>query len=190
MTVIAGIDLSTTSTGLALVTVSGTMECSIETKIVGPFSGKRADSLEDRYRRIDAIKTGVLDWVGTPRLVVIETLFERSRGGSLLDRAGLWWSVTGALIARGVPIVAVAPTQAKKFATGTGGADKGRMVLSASRLWQDWEPSTAKGSEDEADAVALASIGTALVGFPPFPMTEYRNEIIGKLVASMGYVMT
>lgn len=180
--IVAGIDLSLTSTGLALATTTSWPQpaYSIETRLV-TSKGKRADSITDRFWRLETMQREITSWVWGADLVVIEALFERTRGGSLLDRAGLWWGVAGRLIAAGVPVVAVSPLQVKKFATGSGAADKGRMVLAASRMWPDWEPSTSKSSEDEADSAALAGIGLALRGLEPFPMTEYRRAVIEKI---------
>lgn len=182
MTVVAGIDLSLTSTGLALATVNGDRGHSIETRLV-TSKGKRADSLTDRHTRLWKMRQQIIDYVRFADFIVIEALFERTRGGSLLDRAGLWWGVVGDLIAQDadVPVVAVSPTQVKKFATGNGAADKGRMVMAASRMWEGWEPSTARSSEDEADAVALAGIGLALLGLAPFAMTQYRIDVTEKI---------
>lgn len=183
MTVVVGIDLSLTSTGLARV-AGGRVTTSLATS-----SGKLKDTLEQRFVRQTLLTNSILEFVkgSLPDLVVIEGLFSSGQvGGSQLDRFGLWWRVVGSLLLWEIPTTVVTATQAKKFLAGSGKADKGSMVRAAGKLWPDWEPSTTHSSEDEADAIALASVGVALHSVErdlevPFTMPEYRHEIIAKL---------
>lgn len=195
MTTVAGIDLSLTSTGLALATayrhpdtslaVSGlpeSLDNTIETRCV-ESKGKTKDTLINRGERLEQISSEIYAWAGrSADLVVIEGMFAAGQvGGAQLDRHGLWWIVVRGLQRHGVPVVAVAPAQSKKFLTGEGRADKGTMVRWAGKLWPDWEPSTSSKTEDEADAIALASVGLALLDLAPFEMTDYRKDIVKKL---------
>lgn len=200
MTVVAGVDLSLTSTGLALATVvadhgkpGATQELvasasdgfivhkTIETKCVSS-AGKTADSLRQRNARQFRIADEILEFIGKADLVVIEQLFNsKTNAGGLLDRCGAWWRVVDSVLYHDVPVVAVVASSAKKFLTGSGSADKGTMVRWAGKLWPDWEPSTPSKSEDEADAIALASIGTALLDLAPFEIPDYRAQVLDKL---------
>lgn len=191
---IVGIDLSLTGTGLAEITLQpGELDelAGIQTTVVGS-SGKKDDLLEQRFERQTAITERIMDWVKGPMhftspvklpdLVVIESLFSTGQvGGSQIDRSGLWWRVVGSVLCWSVPVVTAAPMQAKKFLTGAGNSDKGAMAMYASKLYPHWDPSTSKNANDEADALALASIGVGLMASDvdwPYPITDYRQKII------------
>lgn len=201
MTTFAGLDLSLTSTGMAVATVgrpglygaSGSMaveltapEVSIETRLATSKAPKKQlrTHLPTRFERQTRLAKEIMNFVGGAEVVVIESLFSAGQvGGDQIDRSGLWWRVVGALLMREVEVIAVAPTSAKKFLTGAGNADKGTMVRWATKLWPDWEPSTASSSEDEADAIALVSVGLALKDMAPFPLPEHRKDLVSKLDA-------
>jgi crossover junction endodeoxyribonuclease RuvC len=186
---IVGIDLSLTGTGLASI-VDGVPQ----TKAV-VSKGEQADSLEQRFERQSYITNHILDFTlgyrvdgqrpEVPDLVVIENLFNSSTfAGSLIDRAGLWWRIVGSLLVWDVPVVHATPGQGKMFLTGAGNADKGAMAMYFSKIFPDWEPSTKKNANDEADAGSLASIGWALVTPPsawPFEQTKYREKVVDDL---------
>lgn len=186
---IVGIDLSLTGTGLASI-VDGVPQ----TKAV-VSKGEQADPLEARFERQSTISNHILDFTlgyrvegqrpEQPDLVVIESLFNSGTfAGSLIDRAGLWWRIVGSLLVWEVPVVHATPGQGKMFLTGAGNADKGAMAMYFSKLFPDWEPSTRKNANDEADAGALASIGQALVLPPsawPFEPTKYRLKVVDDL---------
>jgi len=192
---IVGIDLSLTGTGLAEITLQpGALDelVHVET-IVVPSSGKKDDLLQQRFHRQTEICSQVLDFTlgpshqhglldDRPDLVVIESLFNSGTyAGGFIDRAGLWWRVAGSILCWDIPVVTATPQQAKKFLTGAGNADKGAMAMYASKLYPHWDPSTSKNANDEADALALASIGVGLMASDvdwPFPITDYRQKII------------
>lgn len=192
---IIGIDLSLTGTGLA--TIEDTGQGAVASSIVVTSSGSMQDNLDKRFDRQSSIAGKVLDYVFAgadrvtrpappfPDLVVLESLFNSGTvAGALIDRAGLWWRIVGSLLAYNLRVVTATPQQGKKFLTGAGNADKGAMAMYASKLWSDWSPASAKNANDEADALAMASIGWGRM-MPesrwPFPETEYRVKIIRDL---------
>lgn len=188
---IVGIDLSLTGTGLARMTSIGMATYAVETAVVISAAPKNP-RLQDHFDRQTKISSAVLEFaLGQPRgdghpdaasLVVIEGLFNSGQvGGSLIDRAGLWWRIVGSLLCYDIPVVTAAPMQGKKFLTGAGNADKGAMAMYAAKLYPQWTPSTMKNANDEADAIALASIGVGLQRSDdewPFQITDYRQKII------------
>lgn len=181
MNTAVGIDLSLTSTGLARVTDYGDVTTTLATS-----TGKTKDTLTQRFIRQTLLTDAVLDFVkedGLPDVVIIEGLFSSGQvGGMQLDRFGLWWRVVGSLLIWEVPVYVVTASQGKKFLAGSGKADKGSMVRAATKLWPSWEPSTPHSSEDEADAIAMASVGLALTAQNvPFTITDYRAEVLDKL---------
>lgn len=179
---IVGIDLSLTSTGVATL-VDGTLTTARVTS-----TGHTADSLQQRFDRQTVICDRLLELARGALLVVVEGLFTGPKAGHVIDRAGAWWRLNGSLLLWQIPVLVVPATQAKMFLTGKGNADKGSMVRAAGKLWPDWEPSSESKAEDEADAIALCSIGEAvwrtaggLADTIPFEMPDYRTKVIEKL---------
>jgi crossover junction endodeoxyribonuclease RuvC len=192
MSLIIGIDLSLTATGLAAISIDKIT--TVKTHVV-PSSGSTDDSIQERFDRQTELCSAIMDWVldnrsvdtdvDRPDLVVIEALFNsKTSAGGLLDRSGLWWRVVGSLLCWGIPVVSPTQSQGKKFFTGNGSADKGAMAMYAARLYPQWNPATMKHANDEADAIAMASIGVGLWESDtswPYPNTDYRQKIIDDL---------
>ena len=179
---ITGIDLSLTSTGVAQIADSTLTTCRVTS------SGHTDDSLQQRFDRQTIVTDRLLELAKGSDLVVIEGLFTGKNAGHLIDRAGLWWRVSGSLLLWDIPVLVVPGTSAKLFLTGKGSADKGSMVRAAGKLWPDWEPSSSSRVEDEADAIALVSVGLALVAQAagtvpelPFDLPDYRLKVLEKL---------
>lgn len=148
---VAGIDISLTSTGVA--TLAGT------TAITSV--GHRTDDLATRQRRLTLITGRVLTAVGTVDLAVVEGPSHHSVGGSVWDRAGLWWRITTALMSRQIPVAVVPPSCRAKYATGSGAARKA-AVLAAVAARYGVTPQT----DDEADALVLRAMGLDRLGHP------------------------
>ncbi|MGW5645045.1 hypothetical protein ACWEV3_40890 [Saccharopolyspora sp. NPDC003752] len=173
MTNIAGVDLSLVSTGLARVT-HGAGRWVADTSTI-PTKGHRDDTLQQRHDRIRRIGDKVRDWCRNADLVVVEGPSHGSRGGSPVDRYGLWWRVVGRLLDAELPVAVVAPTTRAKFAAGKGNADKAAVAVAAARIWPDAEIT----GSDEADALVLASIGACLLGLPVlFDLPKYRTDAL------------
>ena len=164
-TMIAGVDLSLTSTGVATITSTMTNVWTIPTK------GKRADPLSDRGVRLRGIADQVLQLTAAADLVVIEGPGYGAPGGSTWDRAGLWWLVVSRLQRLDVPVVVVAPTTRAKYATGKGNADKAAVAVAVAKLF----PALEINNSDEADSLALAHLGA--VGRGLFTASEARTAI-------------
>jgi crossover junction endodeoxyribonuclease RuvC len=155
MTVL-GLDLSLTSTGLALTTTS-----TITPKTRG-------------YDRLRAIRERVLAIArsGSVGLVVVEGRFNGTSAGQH-ELGGLWWHVTEALDAAGYPLAVVAPTTLKKYATGKGNASKDAVLLAAARAFPWFE-----GGNDEADALFLRAMGCDATGTPIVDMPARNREAL------------
>ena len=192
---IVGIDLSLTGTGLAEITLRpGELDelASVQTSVVAVAKAVKDPQLQDDFDRQTQITERVMDWVkgpmhfaspvNLPDLVVIEKLFNSTTSaGMLIERAGLWWRIVGSMLCWNIPVVHAVQSQGKKFLTGSGNADKGAMAMYASKLYPQWTPATMKNANDEADAIAMASIGVGLMASDvdwPFPITDYRQKII------------
>jgi hypothetical protein len=178
MSIVAGLDLSLTNAGIAVLTDGRpTLLTSVG------HGGKNGASWEQRSRRIVSQSRAVIGAItgngsGAPEwldmtltkidLAVIEGPSYASEFGDQFDRAALWWGVYSALSAKRVPIAVVAPGTLKKWATGKGNAKK-PDVLAAAKEW------CRPRNHDEADSAWLALMGAHYLGDPmPFPMAAWR----------------
>lgn len=168
MSLVIGLDPSLTNTGIAVLRDGQPL-----TLTSTGLGGHDGASHLDRSRRVRAVCRAVMTEVGrildrhVIDLVAIEDVL--SHGPMLpsaIDRHGLWHGLLGALDARKLPVVVINPMTAKKWATGSGRADKA-MVLTEVRKW--W-PGQVR-NHDQADAAVHAAIGAFHLGDPmPFPV--------------------
>lgn len=169
-----GLDLSLTSTGMAVVDDAG----AVTVRRIRS-AGKKTDRLPENVDRLRALAFKVVQAVREvdPTAVVVESaLFSTHHDSSAHRRAGLWWLVVVSLYSDGYPIVEVAPSQVKKFATGKGNAPKTRMVTRASAVWG--EETFADGNDDVADAAFLAAMAAYNEGVRPVSEAAYRDAIV------------
>lgn len=178
MTTVVGIDPGLTSPGAArLVRPSGSGQWLPETWSI-KTDGHIDDTLVERKHRLASISAAVLEFCLPCDFVVIEAPSYGSRGGSAWDRAHLWWRIVERLIGREVPVVGVAPTSRALWATGSGRSDKAAVSTAVGRMW----PTAEIRNSDEADALALASIGLQILGERgPFEITAYRTRALAKV---------
>lgn len=171
MTAVAGVDLSLTGTGIAIINGSG----EIHTHLV-KSTGKKDASLADRRERLGRVRGAVIHKVGTmaqrPELVVIEAPSYGSSGGQAHERAGLWWMVVSALMEWGYPVVSVAPTTLKKYVASRGNVDKDEMLAAAIKQY----PQADITNNNVADAVGLAAMGARHLGFPALEVSFNASQ--------------
>jgi Holliday junction resolvasome RuvABC endonuclease subunit len=176
MTTVCGIDTSLTATGLARITWAS-QAVAVDTHRTG-ITGVTNMDYPGKHQAVTDLAGRILDWVLPAALVVIEEPVSDPRSTSTWERAYLWWAVVGRLLDREVPLMVVAPAAAKKWATGSGRADKDDMVSAMARMW----PQVERVKNDTADALALAGIGLQLLDGPvPGGVTAYRREVVGRL---------
>lgn len=160
MTRILGIDPSLARTGVGILDYADPIHARAE--IVESF-GRRGDTIRDRDARLNVIANEVCAYaVPTTVLAVIEAPAFGAHGGSTWDRAGLWWRIVHRLHGRDIPVVMVAPTTLKKWATGSGRADKSDVAVAMARLW----PGVDAASNDGWDGLGLAHLGAQALGWP------------------------
>lgn len=150
---VAGVDLSLTSTGIALST-------GLLRRITS--KGAAGDGLNERSARLSSLADQVVLAVADAELVVIEGPSYASQGGSAHDRSGLWWLVVANLRDRGVDVVEVTPNGRAKYATGTGTAAKGKVLAAVVRRFAGWDVD----DDDVADALVLCAMGADAAGHP------------------------
>lgn len=157
--VVIGLDLSLTSTGVARVTNG---------RVVGTNSirtaGKKGDDLQARAKRLESIvKSVYVDLCAfNPELVVVEAPSYGSQHGAQHDRSGLWWLVVQATLNGGWPVATVSPNGRAKYGTGKGNSPKDAVLAAVIKRY----PEVTLNSNDEADALLLASMGSRHLGWP------------------------
>jgi len=167
---VLGIDPSMTATGLAWIARPTPLQPGpvIESTTFGE-KGHRDDTLVRRGQRIDRIVSGLADVLYQLRdavdLAVIEGASHGSVGGSAWDRAGLWWALVRCLHGANIPLAVCAPLTRIKWATGKGKATQSTKADVAVALVRMW-PDAKCDSDNEWDALAMASIGAQHLGWP------------------------
>lgn len=161
---ILGLDLSLTSSGVAL----------IGDGLLSAWAYKPKGTGLSRLRQARA---EFVYWAREAELVLIEGPSYGSQGGGRQsghhERAGLWWLVYEALDKREIPVAVVPPATLKRYATGKGNASKDAMLVAAAKRFPNWE-----GGNDEADAAWLAAMGADRLGIPFVSMPAANREAL------------
>jgi Holliday junction resolvasome RuvABC endonuclease subunit len=165
-----GIDPSATSSGLALIDRNGEI---VFTKTIKTKSRRLGDRLA--FIR-DFFVAEIRRYLPVIKYAVIEApAYDKPQQADLLGQ------VRGIFLLmcydRNIPVLLVAPTSVKKFATGTGSAEKETMVKAAQAQWSSWEGSSKK--DDEADALWMAEIarGTEFITGRPRHQLEVLHQL-------------
>ena len=159
--IVAGIDPSLTSTGVAVVDTQDRL--TIATHTVAS-KGRRDASWRERWERgVDlAADIGALVPHDSELVVVEAPTLSQGRQGGHLDRHGLWWALYGNLTRAGHDVLVVAASSRAKYLGGRGNAPKDACFAAAIRRY----PQAPIDNNDEADALALAAMGARLLGGP------------------------
>jgi Holliday junction resolvasome RuvABC endonuclease subunit len=177
---VLGIDPSLTSTGIAIIEdrppTLGGLDPLIAYTAVFKTSGKRADPITVMDARIGRVTDFVSDHATGVDLAVIEGPSLGSHGGSPWDRAGMWWRIVHRLLAAEVPVAVCPPTVRAKWATGVGSgpkASKALVAVAVARLW----PNVDAESDDEWDALGMATIGAQQLGLPAPSRAQHAAQL-------------
>lgn len=169
MALIAGLDLSLTSTGLAC--PDGTL--------ITVRSKSTSYDLSERKKRLDGIYTKIMQAItseGALDMLVIEgPSMAQQHTGSLTDRYGLWWRIVGAALAAGIDVVELPPTTLKKFATGSGAANKVSMALALSN-----RAGLSISDDNQVDAAWLRYAGHQIIGKPLLELPIIQQAALAK----------
>ncbi|WP_328439148.1 hypothetical protein [Nocardia puris] len=165
---IVGLDLSLTSTGIAVLHPGRPPWCgTIETR------GKADDTWPVRYQRLTDLARRILPPIPDCALVVMEGPAYSRTTGSQWDRAGLWWLMYDLLAGTTRQVLVVPPNTRAMYGTGRGTAGKDTVLAAAVRRYPDIDIT----GHDTADAVLLMAIGARMTGAPiddPMPATHLR----------------
>lgn len=183
---IAGIDISMTATGIAIIadrplTMGGLDPLVVTTTCIESAPPKRARGdktpvpIQQRHARIARI---VDEIAGAAMLMldlaVIEAPSYGSQGAGTWDRAWLWGAVVDRLLGNDVPLAIVPPACRAKWAAGSGAASKAPVAVHLSRMWPAVDPDI---SDDEWDGLALASMGAQHLGRIPCELARHREQL-------------
>lgn len=154
--IFVGLDLSLTSTGVAIIhgdTITVQRITSKGSK--GATTEQQTDRLLDIVERIVAVVPE-----SDHTFIAIEGPSYGSTGSAAHILGGLWWLVRTYF--RDSDVVIVPPGTVKKYATGKGNAGKDEVLAAVVRRYSTVE---VRGN-DEADALVLAAIVARLNGWP------------------------
>lgn len=124
------------------------------------------------HPRLNWIRECVTELAKGAELVIMENLSYGSNDASAQERAGLAYMIRDTFWKREQPFVLIAPTTLKKWVTGKGNAEKNLMLR---EVWRRFNVDA--GNDNEADAVALAFLGRALVGDWE-PQIDAQREVL------------
>ena len=143
-TIVVGLDLSLTATGIAHLTPTGAVVDTIRGKGTG-------------ITRLRALAREIRDLCTGATLVVIEgPAYHQASGAGYHERAGLHWMVLDRLHWAEVPSVVVSTSVMKKYATGKGSGKKGPTIDAAIRRYPEVDTA---GDDNACDALWLAALG-------------------------------
>lgn len=165
---IVGLDLSLTSTGVAIIEPGKPARTTTVKS-----SGTLKDTYDQRIARLADLTDRTVNLVPERALVVIEgpSYGSAEATRSMWDRAGHWHMIAGRLAAGGCLIAVPSPKTVKKWATGSGNADKVAVALAMARLF----PEVEAANSDEADALACALMGANRLGVGTFSASRTKQ---------------
>ena len=117
----------------------------------------------------------LLPEAGSGAQVILEGFAFGAKGAAVYEIAGFGYIVRLALRYRSVPVLEVAPSQLKKYATGKGNATKEIIIREVYKRW-----GFEARDNNEADAFVLGQIGLALAGLSE-PATEFQRAVLKDL---------
>lgn len=175
MSVIVGIDLSLTGTGVVVLDDGSiTAKKLIKTKPSG--DGPLAET-----ERLLTIKEQIKDILeqAKPSLVLIEGLaFAARNSTALVQLSGLNYLIREYLVIKKIPFVIIAPTTLKKFIMGKGAGPKELMLLETYKRY-----GISFIDNNLCDAFGLTQCGIALMGESKQPLQVHHKEVV-KLLSS------
>lgn len=166
--IIVGLDISLTSTGVAIINTAGRIDVdTVKSKAPvtdrHPKTGKPlAASLWQRIDRLQSLTRQITATCEGADLVALEAPAVNSKTGHMHDRSGLWWLVLQALDQEGYNVAEVTPQGRMKYATGKGQASKDAVLAAVVRRYTEIDVT----GNDEADALVIAAMASRHLGHP------------------------
>lgn len=147
---ILGIDLSLTNTGLAVIDDADDL---LDFKSIKTTPKERDPS------RMDRIKTEVIALANTCEVVGLERGVFGPHSDSRVHEIGglIKWALWKECFVEGQDLIIVSPMTVKKFATGSGRADKNDMLMAAAQRY------TFPRDHNIADAIHIARLVATMI---------------------------
>lgn len=191
---VLGIDTSLTGTGLARIDVhenddGPVLKYSFDAEVAKVAAPKpSADkSKKAMARRVNALIEQIEWAIGNPNgtdvdehpdMIVIESLAYGAKGASVWVLPWIFGRVLELAVKWDIPLIEVGTGQIKKYATGTGNADKSTVVIAVTRRW----PEAQATDDNEADAMTAGAIGCHYLGYPIVdPVAKYHDEVLAAI---------
>lgn len=168
---VLGVDPSLTATAICL--IADANDLTVEVSRTKPAGSTAAAKLHRMHLQVAFVS----EYAVKSDLVLIEAPSFGSKGSATRDLAGLWWLMFSELLQHPAPVGVVTPSVLKKWVTGSGNADKFRVGQHISKRWPDVELRT----DDQADALGLASMGLHHAQVLPWIPTAFQFEAIAKV---------
>lgn len=160
--IVAGLDLSLTSTGVARIDGGSVhLERLQPKKLTG-------------HERLEYLLGATRVTATIADLVVIEGPSYGSQGGSQHERAGLWWLVAHMLWTSRKPYAVVVPAGLKKYSSGKGNSGKDQVLAAVIRRYRD----IPVDGNDVADALVLAAMAADHYGFPLAEVPQVNRQAL------------
>lgn len=165
-----GIDLSLTSTGVAMVDDG---KLALHGTIKTTPDGKRPkDEIERLHGIVDQVVSFLKEF--KPDIVVLEGIaFMAHNTTAIAQLAGLSYLVRSVLTKMTIPYLVVAPSSLKKFITGKGNSPKDTMMM---EVYKQYKHSFL--DNNESDAFSLAAVGMASGGSPIKKLTIPQTQVV------------
>lgn len=166
---VVGLDLSLSETGLAYTPLGNDDPGSYI------FATKPTEQDYDGVIRLRSIVSWVRSHSCTDAdypLFVMEDFSFASKGRAVFQTGGLQYLVRSMLVKEKQRYVLVAPQALKKFVTGKGNGDKSVVIK---RLYTNF--GIDEDNDNAADAIGLALIGQALLGYRPVKR-KHEQEVV------------
>lgn len=157
--IVAGIDLSLTSTGVCVAHAPERLELQ-RVQSRPPKTG--TETLVSRHLRAQEIVDQIVRVVAPADVVGIESPAYAMKTGKTHDRSGLWWMLVSSLLTSGKRVIEVSPSTRCQYATGKGNAPKDTVLADAIKTYRQADIT----GNDVADAVIIAAIVARLTATP------------------------
>ena len=168
---VVGLDLSLTSTGIAVYDIKHRTWRFDNPKTVG----RRQDTWAQQTRRVYKLAERICATVPRHSLVVVEGPSYNSVSTSVWERAALYYQLTIWLQDLEIPVAVAAPKTLKLWATGTGMAGKKSVQNVAEQFL-----GRKLANNDVADATILALMGMHRLGLIS-PPGAWREKTIDRI---------
>lgn len=191
---VLGIDTSLTGTGLARIDIveddNGPYlkyRADIDTATVSapkPTTDKSKRAMVRRVNQlIEQIEQAITyeDDPLVPDLIAIEALAFGARGASVWVLPYVFGRTVELAEKYGIPLIEVGTGQIKKYATGSGTADKSTVVIAVSKRWPDADAR----NDNEADAMTAGAVGCHYLGYPIVEnVAKYHLDVMAAIIKS------